>query len=118
MGGSFFLLYKGTREIHHRLEGDVAVRRPLLFQAPGPLGRGHFPKQLGSNHSELATRLAGLRVGALWELGDPACRELARQSPLPDIQGDLLELAARFERMAAYYEAQRRLGSARDKKLG
>jgi predicted tellurium resistance membrane protein TerC len=23
MGGGFFLLYKGTREIHHRLEGDV-----------------------------------------------------------------------------------------------
>jgi predicted tellurium resistance membrane protein TerC len=24
IGGGFFLLYKGTREIHHRLEGDVA----------------------------------------------------------------------------------------------
>lgn len=35
-------------------------------------------------------------------------RELARQSHLPDIQGDLRALAARFERMAAYYEAQRR----------
>ena len=40
--------------------------------------------------------------------------ELARQSPLPDIQGDLLELAARSERMAAYYEAQRRLREPRD----
>jgi hypothetical protein len=45
-------------------------------------------------------------------------RELARQSYLPDIQGDLRDLAARFERMAAYYEAQRRLGSARDNKAG
>jgi formate dehydrogenase maturation protein FdhE len=27
-------------------------------------------------------------------------RQLAAQSPLPDIQGDLLDLAARFERMA------------------
>jgi hypothetical protein len=34
-------------------------------------------------------------------------RELARQSQLPDIHGDLRELAARFERMAVYYEAQR-----------
>jgi hypothetical protein len=40
-------------------------------------------------------------------------RQLADQSPLPNIQGDLLDLAARFERMAAYYEAQRRLGPAR-----
>jgi hypothetical protein len=32
-------------------------------------------------------------------------RELADQSHLPDIQGDLRSLAARFERMAAYYEA-------------
>ena len=41
-------------------------------------------------------------------------RELARQSYLPDIQGDLRDLAARFERMAAYYEAQRRLREPRD----
>ena len=40
-------------------------------------------------------------------------RELAEQSPLPDIQGDLRELAARFERMATYYEAQRRQGALR-----
>ena len=33
-------------------------------------------------------------------------RELAAQFPLPGIRGDLLELPARFERMAAYYEAQ------------
>ena len=33
-------------------------------------------------------------------------RELARQSRLPNIEGDLLDLAARFERMAAYLEAQ------------
>jgi len=42
-------------------------------------------------------------------------RELADQSHLPDIQGDLRVLAARFERMAIYYEAQRRLRPARDK---
>ena len=35
-------------------------------------------------------------------------RELADQSDLPDIRGDLLDLAARFERMAADLEAQRR----------
>ncbi len=40
-------------------------------------------------------------------------RELARQSYLPDIQGDLRALAARFERMAAYYEAQRSHASGR-----
>jgi len=40
-------------------------------------------------------------------------RELADQSHLPDIQGDLRQLAARFDRMAAYLEAQRRLGAAR-----
>jgi hypothetical protein len=43
-------------------------------------------------------------------------RELADQSHLPDIRGDLLDLSARFERMAAYLEAQRRLGPARDNK--
>jgi hypothetical protein len=41
-------------------------------------------------------------------------RELADQSHLPDIRGDLLDLSARFERMAAHFEAQRRLGAARD----
>jgi hypothetical protein len=40
-------------------------------------------------------------------------RELADQSHLPDIQEDLRALAARFERMAAYYKAQRRHGAAR-----
>jgi len=40
-------------------------------------------------------------------------RELARQSHLPDIQGDLRDLAARFQRMAAYYEEQRRHATAR-----
>jgi hypothetical protein len=40
-------------------------------------------------------------------------RELADQADLPDIRGDLLDLAARFERMAAYYETQRRQGAAR-----
>jgi len=34
-------------------------------------------------------------------------RELADQSH-PEIRGDLLDLSARFERMAAYFEAQRR----------
>ena len=41
-------------------------------------------------------------------------RVLADQSPLPNIQGDLLDLAARFERMAAYFEAQRRTASDRN----
>ena len=33
-------------------------------------------------------------------------RQLAGESRLPDVQADLLELSARFERMAAYYAAQ------------
>jgi hypothetical protein len=43
-------------------------------------------------------------------------RELADQTDLPDIRGDLLELSARFERMAAYLDAQRRLNPIREKK--
>ena len=39
-------------------------------------------------------------------------RQLAGQSPLPEVQADLLDLASRFERMAAYFEAQRRHGAA------
>jgi hypothetical protein len=35
-------------------------------------------------------------------------RDLASETPSADIKGDLLELAARFERMACYYKAQRR----------
>jgi hypothetical protein len=41
-------------------------------------------------------------------------RELAAETPLADIEGDLLQLAARFERMASYFEAQRRLDAARE----
>jgi len=37
-------------------------------------------------------------------------RQLARQARLTDIRGDLLELAARFERAAAYADAAIRLG--------
>jgi hypothetical protein len=37
-------------------------------------------------------------------------RQLARQARLTDIRGDLLELAARFERMAGYADAAIRLG--------
>ena len=41
-------------------------------------------------------------------------KELADQSHLPDIQGDLRQLAARFDRMAAHLEAQRSPGAAPD----
>jgi len=41
-------------------------------------------------------------------------RELADQSRRPEIRADLLDLSARFERMAAYFEAQHRHRSARD----
>ena len=37
-------------------------------------------------------------------------RQLARQARLTDIRGDLLELAAKFERLAAYADAAIRLG--------
>jgi len=40
-------------------------------------------------------------------------RQMARECRLPDIRGDLLDLSARFERMAAYFEAQRP-GAPRD----
>jgi len=33
-------------------------------------------------------------------------RQLAGEIRLPDIQADLLDLSARFERMAAYYATQ------------
>jgi hypothetical protein len=45
-------------------------------------------------------------------------RELASRSHLPDIQGDLLDLAARFEQMAGNSEAQRRLSPTRKKARG
>ena len=35
-------------------------------------------------------------------------RELAEQTPVPDIQADLMSLAAYFDRMAAHLVAQRR----------
>jgi len=37
-------------------------------------------------------------------------RQLARQARLTDIRGDLLDLAAKFERLAAYADAAIRLG--------
>jgi hypothetical protein len=40
----------------------------------------------------------------------PQVRQLARQAWLADIRGDLLELAAKFERLAAYADAAIRLG--------
>ena len=39
-------------------------------------------------------------------------RQLAAQSPLPDVRGDLLDLSASFERTAAYFEAQQSLNLA------
>ena len=39
-------------------------------------------------------------------------RRLADQSPLPDIQLDLVSLAEHFERLAAHLEAQNRLSEA------
>jgi hypothetical protein len=44
----------------------------------------------------------------LYRRASEKLRELADQTHLPDILGDLLDLAARFERMAADLEAQRR----------
>jgi hypothetical protein len=40
-------------------------------------------------------------------------RQLAGQSLLPEIVADLMEAAARFERMAAYYDAAARLNDNR-----
>jgi predicted tellurium resistance membrane protein TerC len=33
IGGGFFLLYKGTREIHHRIEGDDLPNEPRRANA-------------------------------------------------------------------------------------
>jgi hypothetical protein len=52
----------------------------------------------------------------LYRRASEKLRELADQTDLPDIRGDLLDLAARFERMAADLEAQRRRNPAREKK--
>lgn len=41
-------------------------------------------------------------------------RNLAQQTHLPDIRADLLDLAARFERMAAYLEARYRSSPSTD----
>jgi hypothetical protein len=57
---------------------------------------------------------AGQPSPELYRQAAEKLRELADQSHVPDIQEDLRELSARFERMAAYLEAQRRLGGARD----
>jgi hypothetical protein len=43
-----------------------------------------------------------------------AAAELRRLANQSDIQGDVLDLSARFERMAMYFEAQQRHGAARD----
>ena len=58
--------------------------------------------------------IAGCRLAAMSERPIPELyrkaaerlRQLAGESRLPDIQAELLELSARFERMAAYYAAQ------------
>ena len=41
-------------------------------------------------------------------------RQLARECRLPDIRGDLLDLSARFERMATYLEAGQSSGEPQD----
>ena len=42
-----------------------------------------------------------------------ALREMAEQARLPQIHADLVDLALRFERMAALFEASKRSGARR-----
>ena len=49
---------------------------------------------------------AGAEADYYRELAEKV-RELARQSPLPDVRQDLLELAGRFDEMAAQAERPR-----------
>jgi hypothetical protein len=60
--------------------------------------------------------IAGCRLSAMSDVERPKpelyreaaerLRQLAGEIRLPDIRADLLDLSARFERMAAYYAAQ------------
>jgi hypothetical protein len=58
-------------------------------------------------------RLVFVRVDFWYREAAERLRQMARECRLPDIRGDLLDLSARFERMAAYFEAQRP-GAPRD----
>ena len=78
------------------------MRPALLGPAPRERAAGREPRE-GSQPASEPEELRELAK---------QLRRLAGQSPLPDIEADLLDLAARFERMAADLEAQRRLGSA------
>ena len=74
--------------------------------------------------AELTTSIVLWDVGPVWAAMSDAeqpipeiyreaaeqVRQLARIARLTNIRGDLLELAARFERMAAYADAAIRLG--------
>jgi hypothetical protein len=74
--------------------------------------------------AELTTSIAPWDVGPVWAAMSDAeqpipeiyreaaeqVRQLARIARLTDIRGDLLELAARFERLAAYADAAIRQG--------
>jgi hypothetical protein len=51
---------------------------------------------------------ADRRAPELYREAADKLRRLAQKSSLPDIHADLLDLAARFERMAAYFEAAKR----------
>jgi hypothetical protein len=60
--------------------------------------------------------IAGCRLSAMSDVERPKpelyreaaerLRQLAGEIRLPDVRADLLDLSARFERMAAYYTAQ------------
>jgi hypothetical protein len=50
-------------------------------------------------------------IPELYREAAEAVRQLARQARLADVRADLLDLAARFERLATYAEAAIRLGA-------
>jgi hypothetical protein len=52
-------------------------------------------------------------IPELYREGAERLRELATQTPLPDIQADLVSLADYFDRMASHLEAQRGSSTAR-----
>jgi hypothetical protein len=82
------------------------------------------PAIVGNGFSRLSVPPLTIDVGPVWAAMSDAeqpipelyreaaeqIRQLARQARLTDIRGDLLELAAKFERLAANADAAIRLG--------
>jgi hypothetical protein len=108
---------KGSRKVLGCGCASAIVRSRAEFPANAlVLGNGLSVRTFGDYRVNpgCAMNAAQQPTPELYREAATKLRVLANQSPLPNIQGDLLDLAARFERMAAYFEAQRRMGADRD----